>query len=550
MSKGDIKSVSTDFLVIGSGVAGLSAAIALSRRGRVIVINKGRAIEGSSESAQGGIAVAMGEEDSIGFHLEDTLVAGRGLCREEAVKVMVEEGPERIRDLISWGAEFDKEGGRFAFAREAAHSRERILRARGDATGEEIVKTLLKRIDSSPEISILEHHFTIDLLIDDNSCKGTLVLREPDGEIYLIDTRATIIATGGIGRVYSRTTNPPVVTGDGIAMAFRAGAILEDMEFIQFHPTSLFLPGAPPFLLSEAMRGEGAIIRNIKKEAFLSRYHPDAEMAPRDMVARAMWLEMQTTGSRHLYLDLTHLDSAFIRRRFPKIYTTCLLYNIDISEEMIPVTPSTHFIMGGIKTDVNGSTNIRGLYAAGEAACTGVHGANRLASNSLLEGLVFGSRAGEEAARGCTEIRVETGRLINLAGDLISEEGGRSKDSIDDFDKILNSMRRLIWDKVGIVRSKEGLNKALMSLKELDSSIHKKRQLSRGSLELNNMITIAQLIALSALTREGSIGAHYRSDFPDKGKDWDQHIDLKKRASIFQEGSPDTPGNPQVYWSR
>lgn len=549
--KRSIKSVLTDFLVIGSGVAGLSAAISLSRVGSVIVLNKGKAMEGSSESAQGGIAVAISEEDSIGFHLDDTLAAGRGLCREEAVKVMVEEGPERIRDLISWGAEFDKEGGRFAFAREAAHSRERILRARGDATGEEIVKTLLREASSFPQISILEHHFTIDLLIGEKGCMGALVMRETDVEIFLIETKATIIATGGVGRVYSRTTNPPVVTGDGIAMAFRAGAILEDMEFIQFHPTSLFLPGAPPFLLSEAMRGEGAIIRNIKKDAFLSRYHPDAEMAPRDMVARATWLEMQAIGSRHAYLDLTHLDPAFIRRRFPKIYATCLQYDLDITEEMIPVSPGAHFIMGGIKTDINGSTNIRGLYAAGEAACTGVHGANRLASNSLLEGLVFGSRAGEKAAKSSAKKEVVRGGRNNLARDLISDPGKGREDSRDDNDKIINSIRRLMWDKAGIVRSKDGLNEALIFLKELNSLVRKDgQQITRGNLELKNMITIAQLITLSALTREGSIGAHYRSDFPDKGKNWGQHLDLKGGKVTSRGGSPDTPCNPQVYWCR
>lgn len=542
--------MSSDFLVIGSGVAGLSAAISLSRTGKVIVINKGRAMEGSSESAQGGIAAVMSEEDKIDFHLDDTIAAGRGLCREEAVKVMVEEGPKRIRDLISWGAEFDKEDGRFAFAREAAHSKKRILRARGDATGEEIVKTLLIRASSSPGISILEHHFTIDLLIDDKSCKGALVMREPDGEVCLIKTRATIIATGGVGRIYSRTTNPPVITGDGIAMAYRAGAVLEDMEFIQFHPTSLFIPGAPPFLLSEAMRGEGAIVRNIKKDAFLSSYHPDAELAPRDTVARAMWLEMQATGSRHLYLDLTHLDPTFIKKRFPKIYFTCHQYNIDITKEMIPVSPSAHFIMGGIRTDINGSTDIKGLYAAGEAACTGVHGANRLASNSLLEGLVFGSMTGEEAARKSTGDRIETGKASSLAHALISGIEGKGAVSMDDDNKALNSMRKLMWDEVGIVRSKEGLNEALVSLKEMDALVHKRRQIYRNGLELKNMITVAQLITLSALTREGSIGAHYRSDFTEKGKNWDKHIDVKRGLAIFQQGNFYTPDNPQVYWCR
>jgi L-aspartate oxidase len=373
---------------------------------------------------------------------------------------------------------------------------------------------------------------------------------EPKGEIYLIKTRATIIATGGIGRVYSRTTNPPVVTGDGIAMAFRAGAELEDMEFIQFHPTSLFLPGSPPFLLSEAMRGEGAVIRNINKEAFLPRHHSDAEMAPRDVVARAIWLEMQATGSRHVYLDLTSLDPVFIRGRFPKIYATCLQYDLDITEEMIPVSPAAHFIMGGIKTDINGATNIRSLYAAGEAACTGVHGANRLASNSLLEGLVFGSRAGEEAAKVSDNKEVVNGKLDSLASDLISDYGEGHKEHRDDSDKIINSIRKLMWDKTGIVRSKDGLDEALISIKELCALLNKRTQTSRADLELKNILTIAQLITTPALAREGSIGAHYRTDFPDKGDRWDQHLGLRKGEAISQAGGPDTQSSPQVYWYR
>ena len=522
--KRGIKSISSDFLVIGSGVAGLSAAIALSGSGGVVVLNKGRAMEGSSEFAQGGIAVAISEEDSIGFHLEDTLAAGRGFCREEAVKVMVEEGPSRIRDLISWGAEFDKEGGKFAFAKEAAHSRERILRAKGDATGEEIVKTLLRRVSSSPEIAIFEHHFTIDLLIDNNCCMGAIVMDEPKGEIYLIKTKATIIATGGIGRVYSRTTNPPVVTGDGIAMAFRAGAELEDMEFIQFHPTSLFLPGAPPFLLSEAMRGEGAVIRNINKEAFLSRHHSDAEMAPRDVVARAIWLEMQTTGSRHVYLDLTSLEPAFIIRRFPKIYATCLQYDLDITEEMIPVSPAAHFIMGGIKTDINGATNIRGLYAAGEAACTGVHGANRLASNSLLECIVFAKRAIDGAIESDGEVcKPENSVEVTLDSVLSSPSSQKEL-----FFKLKTITSQLMTEYVGIVRNKKGLKKALRELEKISASVTDISGYYR--LKLQNMIGISSLIANSALLREESRGAHIREDFPNEDARWKAHIVWKENS--------------------
>ncbi|GIW54338.1 MAG: hypothetical protein KatS3mg082_0742 [Nitrospiraceae bacterium] len=293
------------------------------------------------------VAVALSEEDDVAIHLTDTLKAGHGLCREEAVRVLVEEGPERIHELIAWGAEFDKVGGKFAFAREAAHSRSRILRARGDATGNEMVRVLLARARQQKRIRQLERHFTVDLVAVDGRCCGALVLDELSGQRKVIPAKAVVLATGGAGQIYARTTNPPNATGDGIAMALRAGAVLEDMEFVQFHPTSLYLPSSPPFLLSEAMRGEGGQLRNSKGELFMHKYHPAADLAPRDIVARAIWSEMAATRSRHVYLDVTHLDATFIKRRFPTIYATCLRYDIDITEEWIPVSPSAHYMMGG-----------------------------------------------------------------------------------------------------------------------------------------------------------------------------------------------------------
>src|SRR6478672_11294800 len=294
---------SADFLVIGSGVAGLRAAIELSRAGRVLVLTKGHPLQSSSIHAQGGVAVALSEEDDVAIHLTDTLKAGHGLCRKEAVRVLVEEGPERIQELIGWGAKFDKVGGKFAFAREAAHSRSRILRARGDATGNEMVRVLIAEVNRQERIQRLDHHFTVDLVVDAGNCRGAVVLDEGSGRQFVLPARAVVLTTGGAGQIYARTTNPPNATGDGMAMAYRAGAILEDMEFVQFHPTALYLPSSPPFLLSEAIRGEGGRLRNVKGELFMGRYHSAAELAPRDIVARAIWSEMAATRSRHVYLD-------------------------------------------------------------------------------------------------------------------------------------------------------------------------------------------------------------------------------------------------------
>lgn len=376
-----------DFLVIGSGVAGLRAALELSREGRVVMLTKGHPLQSSSIHAQGGVAVALSEEDDVAIHLTDTVKAGHGLCRREAVRVLVEEGPDRIQELIRWGAKFDKAGGKFAFAREAAHSRSRILRARGDATGNEMVRVLMAQAARQKSIQRLDYHFTVDVVVEDGRCCGAVVLNEGSGEQFVLPAKAVVLSTGGAGQIYARTTNPANATGDGMAMALRAGAQLQDMEFVQFHPTALFLPSSPPFLLSEAMRGEGGQLRNSKGELFMHRYHPLGALAPRDIVARAIWAEMASTRARHVYLDVTHLGADFVKRRFPTIYATCLRYDIDITEEWIPVSPSAHYMMGGVWTDLNGSTSLPGLFAAGEVACSGVHGANRLASNSLLEGL-------------------------------------------------------------------------------------------------------------------------------------------------------------------
>jgi len=512
-----MRTETADFLIIGSGVAGLRAAIELAPYGSVLVATKDRPSESSTEYAQGGIAAVISDEDTVGIHFEDTLKAGDGLCREDAVKTLVEEGPERIMELISWGAEFDREGLKLALTLEAAHSRRRILHAHGDSTGRELERVLLQKVRSFPSVRKYPCAFTADLIINDSECHGAYVLRE--GEMEMLFARATILATGGAGQIYSRTTNPPVATGDGMAIAFRAGAELEDMEFVQFHPTSLFSPAAPHFLLSESMRGEGATLVNTSRRRFMEDYHSMAELAPRDIVSRAIISEMVKTDSTHVYLDLRHMGKEFVKSRFPRIYTTCLQYDIDITEDLIPVSPAAHYIMGGVKTNLDGETNIRGLYAAGEVACTGVHGANRLASNSLLEGLVFGARAGK-AALGT---KIKPREVADYHHDTSAVEGAN---------EIRRALRRVMWEKAGIIRCALSLKEAKARLLTF-MEITEKNYSDRQELELKNMVTVASIIVEAALTRKGSVGAHYRSDYKDRGEDWRHHKKWDKDSFTF-----------------
>ncbi len=513
--------ISTDFLIIGGGAAGLRAAVELGRSGDVLVVTKDAPSESSTEYAQGGVAVALSDEDEIEIHFEDTIRAGDGLCLRKAVGTLVEEGPMRIRELISWGAEFDKEGSKLAFTREAAHSKRRILHAHGDSTGHEIMRVLLDKVRSTGRATKIDFAFTKDLIIRNGRCAGAIAIRQAENKLLVISARAVLLATGGAGRLYERTTNPPVATGDGMAMAYRAGAALMDMEFVQFHPTALFREGAPQFLLSEAMRGEGGMLRNIHGLRFMDEYHPARELAPRDVVTRAIHAEMARTKSNHVYLDMTHLNAEYLMKRFPRIYITCKGLGIDITESPIPVSPAAHYIMGGVKTDLWGATNIPGLFAAGETACTGVHGANRLASNSLLEGLVFGERAGLAAARYAKRHK----RLEEP--DRLSPAGLRHPASPSDVDRIRASLRKLMWEKVGIVRSKKDLTSAFKQLRAWDRMM-KSPPLDRNVLELKNMIAASLLITRSALLRQGSVGAHFRSDFPNKGRNWRKRMVMKK----------------------
>jgi len=521
----------TDFLIIGSGIAGLRAAIELASHGSVLIVNKGQGLSSTTGFAQGGIAVVLQEEDSLQSHLEDTLRAGKGLCSREAVEVLVKEGPVRIRELMDWGACFDQEEGRYVFAREGAHSHARILRAGGDATGTEILRTLALKVGGFPSVTRLDNHFSIDLLVANGVCIGAVLLKESDGMLTFMGAKAVLLASGGAGQVYSRTTNPPVATGDGMAMAYRAGAHLSDMEFVQFHPTALALPGVPAFLLTEAMRGEGARLLNLKGEAFMTRYHPEKELAPRDTVARAIWEEMQKTDSDHVYLDITHHEARYLRTRFPNIYRTCLKYGLDITRERIPVSPSAHFMIGGVQTDLHGASTLPGLFAAGEVATCGIHGANRLASNSLLEGLVMGARAAAALAKR-DHPRAAVSSLTAVAQDYLKQITSLDALSSQTLDADRQHLSELMWIKVGMVRTASSLTEAIHMLGGWDSLPVGKPVLRKAG-EFQNLVTVAKLITKAALLREESRGVHYRADHPRESLTWQQrHVTFKTPDEI------------------
>jgi L-aspartate oxidase len=517
--------LSTDFLILGAGVAGLRAALELSRHGHVIMVAKGGPQDNNSFYAQGGVAVALSEGDDVDLHFTDTVKAGHQLGSRPATKTLVEEGPSRIHELIEWGAKFDTVEGRLTFAKEGAHSRDRVLRAGGDATGSEMIRALRTKAQRLKNLKWLGHHFGVELLLQDGRCCGAVVLDEQQGQCQTILASAVLLVTGGAGQIYARTTNPASATGDGIAMAFRAGAILEDMEFVQFHPTSLYLPSSPPFLLSEALRGEGGILRNNRCERFMKQYDRKQELAPRDIVSRAIWAEMQKTKARHVYLDVTHLGATFLKERFPTIYSTCLRYDIDISEEWIPVSPGAHYFMGGVKTNLDGASNIPGLFAAGEAACSGVHGANRLASNSLLEGLVFGLRAAEAAVHYAKSYSPPDSSPHPFR----RKHSARTMSELD-VEKLRNSLRRLMWTKVGLIRTGDSLQKALEQLQQWSRKL-KMLPFNRTGLETQNMVQVGLCVAEAALWRTNSLGAHYRQDIPFfKGLKWKVHSQCQQEV--------------------
>src|SRR5260221_5430411 len=509
-----------DFVVVGAGVAGLRAAIALAEAGKVLVLAKQELTESATQYAQGGIAVALSDEDEISLHLQDTISAGDGIVNPDAARVLVEEGVERINELIEWGTQFDRHGTKLTFTREAAHSRSRVLHAHGDSTGREIGRALHAKATSLKNILLSEFEFTSGLCQDSGRVCGVELISARGGP-HMVRSSAVLLATGGAGQIYSNTTNPAVATADGIAMAFRAGAEISEMEFVQFHPTALYVKKAPRFLLSEALRGEGAVLRNSELLRFMPKYHEMGELAPRDVVARAIAHELEVSRMKDpvVYLDMTHLKEAHIKTRFPRIYETCLKYNVDITVDQVPIRPAAHYLMGGVRTDLLGQSSLPGLYAAGEAACTGVHGANRLASNSLLEGLVFGARAGET-------MREESGSsTVKTHDQKIS--GKNSEPPTADVEPFIHEIQQLMWKKVGIVRSGQSLREAIQQLQAAEARLP--QSASRRACEAANIHTAATLIAHSALAREESRGAQYLIDYP-------AHNDARfKKHSVITE---------------
>lgn len=500
------KTIYCDVLVLGSGIAGLSTALNIAQQYKVIIISKSMLDQSNSSLAQGGIAACIHPEDDFALHIEDTLRAGAYYNKLEATEILIQEAPENIQKLLVYGANLDRdEKGQLKVTREGGHSRRRILHAK-DATGREVVRALGKAIKERANILLKEHVFAIDILTVKDTATGIVAIDE-DGEKVIYQSKAVVVATGGIGQLYKNTTNAAIATGDGIAMAYRAGAYIRDMEFIQFHPTALYSdqPGQR-FLISEAIRGEGGVLRNNKGQAFMHKYHEMKDLAPRDIVARSIFTEMIKTNMHHVYLDITHKPASFIIERFPTIYERCLEEGIDMTKQWIPVAPTEHYMMGGIVTDVNGQTNIRGLYACGECACTGVHGANRLASNSLLEGMVFGNRAAQSINGYIRKAQIKGGYIRSIAK-------GHNENSIPiSVDAFKEELHNIMEQSVSIVRSEKDLKKACKEIEILGHSLSWENQNPIQYYEAINMYTVALLIIKGALKRKESLGAHYRAE--------------------------------------
>jgi len=503
-----IDSEEWDVVVIGSGIAGLYSAVNLDPGFKVCILSKETMDENNSYLAQGGIAAAIGAGDLPEYHYNDTIMAGAGHCNEEAVAVLVEEAPKEIEMLCKLGTNFDRNpDGTLTTTREGGHGRFRIVHAFGDATGKEVVDSLLRVCRKRDNISIKENCFAIDLILTEGSCAGVLIAESSDIQSTkkVLYCRSVICASGGIGQVYRNTTNSEVLTGDGISMAYRAGAVLSDMEFVQFHPTAFYKPtdGGSRFLISEAVRGEGGILLNINHERFMHKYHEMGEIAPRDIVSRAIFSEMKKTGSKHVYLDITHEDSGYLKKRFPTIYGNCLKEGIDITKDYIPVSPVQHYFMGGIRTDLFGRTSIENLYACGEAANSGVHGANRLASNSLLEGLVFGRRCARDINAG-----IHRQKLQKVYSSNTSKDSLRSIDASD----IRNKIKTLMDAHAGIERNGPDMEESLGRIEIIIRDLEEAGLRSAGELETLNIAYIASLILKSAIARRANCGSHYRTD--------------------------------------
>ncbi|MCL5096909.1 MAG: L-aspartate oxidase [Candidatus Omnitrophica bacterium] len=537
----DNELIKYDFLVIGSGIAGLFFALRAAEHGRVAVVTKKHRAESNTNYAQGGIAAVTSKEDSFAMHIRDTLTAGAGLCREPVVRTIVEEGPARIAELVELGMRFtkreipDSPGDKeWDLGKEGGHSKRRVLHAK-DITGREIERALLAAAAMRPNIVIHEDHCAIDLITSHklglpgpNRCLGAYVLNAKKKRVETFTAPTVLLATGGCGKVYLYTTNPDIAAGDGLAMAYRAGAAIANMEFIQFHPTCLYHPRAKSFLISEAVRGEGAVLKTLDGQEFMDGYHPLKSLAPRDIVARAIDSEMKRSGADHVFLDITHKPARFIMDRFPNIYATCMQYNIDITKEFIPVVPAAHYQCGGVSTNVDGETEILGLYAVGEVSCTGLHGANRLASNSLLEALVCSHRAALKAVANplppveCKIPDWQFGKAHNPDEMVVVSHN---------WDEI----RRLMWDYVGIVRTNKRLQRAKKRITNLQDEIQEYYWdciVTRDLLELRNLATVAELIVESALRRPESRGLHYNLDYPNQNPEWAQRDTVLRRPLL------------------
>ena len=513
-----------DVLVIGAGVAGLRAALAAAEHVGVMLISKGSIQESNTSQAQGGIAAAMAGEDSVDAHMSDTLAVGQGLCDPEVVRNVTADAPERIRELIKWGATFDEEAGNMALAREGGHSTARIVHALGDATGKEVADTLIRRVRQTPGIQVMENTFVLDLITTDDGCIGVIIHDQRRGRM-VIWARQTILASGGAGRIYRETTNASLATGDGVAMAWRAGAELSDLEFYQFHPTALYVAGASRTLISEAMRGEGGLLLNAHHERFMPEYDERAELAPRDAVSRAIVAEIKKTGHTCVYLDVRHVPAAQLVKRFPCISNICAQFDIDISRDLIPVRPAAHYMVGGVRVNLQGRTSLPRLFACGEAACTGLHGANRLGSNSLLEGLAMGRHVGDAAGVAAARESADT------AHPRLKVKVAAAKREAIDVGDVTNALRAAAWRSLGIERTRFVLEECIHMMRFWARYVMHEEFRHPAGWEMQNMLLVARLLAESALLREESRGVHFRTDFPDRDdENWQVHIALRKNA--------------------